>query len=454
MSGGSSSWTMGNQSNMFPPGPRGGNDSNFPRVPGAGVVGGNGITLKLLLSGEEVKYLFGAEEILLNQLKQQTGTNITLTEPGPHERVLSIPGPLDSVFKAFGLVCRKLCEFVVSLSDPSNPKMLVLRLAVHSTQCGMVIGKHGAKIKEIKEMTGANINVSQESLPESNERTVEIIGTGDSCLQSTFQVLTVLQENPPRGEVVPYVPKSLMKDLWKPIILAGDKAYIIENGVAILAPPELVKKALAETPLGKMAAALPNFDGPGAPEHMNPLALMTAISTSQRDRQLGGGGPEIVKVMKIADGVAPYVMGKNGSKVGEIRQISGANVTISTDEEISESGERMRSVIIKGTAESALLAQFLIQSNIDIWKKEQSAEWNEEQGGYQDEYIENSDHGEGFGSYNRGGPPNQFFQGNPGAGRGGAYPYPRGGRRSPMDGRRGNMQGGGNGGGRVKGRRR
>ena len=441
---------------MFPPGP-GGNGANFPRHPaGPGVVGVNGITLKLLLSGEEVKYLFGAEEVLLNQLKQQTGTNITLTEPGPHERVLSIPGPLDSVFKAFGLVCRKLCEFVVSLSDPTNPRMLVLRLAVHSSQCGMVIGKHGAKIKEIRDMTGANINVSQDSLPESNERTVEIIGTGDSCLQSTFQVLTVLQENPPRGDVVPYVPKSLMKDLWKPIILAGEKAYIIENGVAILAPPELVKKALVETPLGKMTANLPNFDGPGAPEHMNPLALMTAISTSQRDRQLGGGGPEIVKVMKIGDGVAGYVMGKNGSKVGEIRQISGANVTISTEEEISESGERMRSVVIKGTAESALLAQFLIQSNIDICKKEQSSDWNDEPGNMKDEYGENTEHGEGFGSYNRGGPPNQFYQGNPGAGRGVSQPYPRGGRISPMDGRRGNMQGGGggNGGGRAKGRRR
>ena len=33
-----------------------------------------GLILKLLLTGEEIKYLFGAEEILLDQLKQQAAT--------------------------------------------------------------------------------------------------------------------------------------------------------------------------------------------------------------------------------------------------------------------------------------------------------------------------------------------------------------------------------------------
>jgi len=400
------------------------------------------INLKLLLSGEEVKYLFGAEEVLLNQLKQQSGSNITLTEPGPHERVLSIPGTLDTVFKAFGLVCRKLWEFVVSLSDPNNPKMLVIRLAVHSTQCGMIIGKQGTKVREIRDLTGAIVNVSQESLPESNERAVEIIGTGEACLQSTYQICTVLQENPPRGEVISYQPKSLMKDLWKPIILAGDKAYIIENGIAVLAPPELVKKALAETPLGQMTAALSNLDDPTGPEHMNPLALMAAISNSQRDKVMGGGGPEITKEMRIENEVAGSVIGKHGSKVGEIRQISGANVSINTEDEKTDSGERV--VVIKGSPESVLLAQFLVQSNIDLYKKERLRESSLKQ----EEYVESLEpSGREFG-FGRGGNSNQFFGGRGGRGGGSAPPYARGSRRSPPEGRRGIH------GGRMKGRRR
>ena len=451
--GGGNSWTMGTQPNQFPSSIAG---NAMPMSRGGGVSGGMPvptsnapINLKLLLSGEEVKYLFGAEEVLLNQLKQQTGSNIQLTEPGPHERVLSIAGPLDAVIKAFGLVCRKLWEFVVSLSDPNNPKMLVLRLAVHASQCGMIIGKQGSKVREIRELTGATVNICQDSLPESNERAVEVIGTGEACLQSTYHICTVLQENPPRGEVIPYRPRSLMKDLWKPIILAGEKAYIIENGIAILAPPELVKKALAETPLGMMTAALSNMDDPSGPEHMNPVALMAAISTSQRDKVLGGGGPEITKEMRIENEVAGSVIGKHGTKVAEIRQISGAHVSINTEDEITETGERL--VIIKGTAESVLLAQFLVQANIDLYKKERVGGPPLKQEEYTDSMEPPGHGGREMGGFGRGGGNQPFFGGGRGGGgRGGGMNFNRGGRRSPPGGR-GNMQMGGRGG---KGRRR
>ena len=74
--------------------------------------------------------------MLLDQLKQQANLKITLSEKGPHERVLCIPGDVETVFKAFSLVSRKLWEFVVSLSDPSNPRMLVLR---NSLDCHVLL---------------------------------------------------------------------------------------------------------------------------------------------------------------------------------------------------------------------------------------------------------------------------------------------------------------------------
>jgi len=412
----------------------------------------NNICLKVLLSGEEVKYLFGAEEILLNQLKQQTLTNISLSEPGPHERVLTIPGQLEAVFKAFGLVCRKLWEFVVSLSDPTNPRMLVVRLAVPSSQCGMIIGKQGAKINEIRDLTGANINVSQDYLPESNERTVEMIGTGDSCLQSAYHVCTILQENPPRGENMPYTPKSLIKDMWKPIIMAGEKAYIIENGVAIIAPPQLVKNALAETPLGQFTASSENSDG--SADQMNPLALMAAISNSRKDSL--GGGPEITKEMRIESEAAGFVIGKHGAKVAEIRQISGAHVNISTEDETSDEGDRV--IVLKGSPESVLLAQLLVQSNIDLFKKDRSmrGDFSMKEDDYSDHVQDANNRDQGFGR--GGGQSVPYFSGARGqargggsGGNGGGMPYGRGGRRSPMDGRRGSSAGGI---GRGKGRRR
>jgi hypothetical protein len=67
---------------------------------GAAADGPAPINLRLLLSADEVQYLFGAEEQLLGQLRQQTGAALSLTEPGAHERVLTLTGLLDTVFKA------------------------------------------------------------------------------------------------------------------------------------------------------------------------------------------------------------------------------------------------------------------------------------------------------------------------------------------------------------------
>merc|ERR1719347_420027 len=379
----------------------GGMGSNFGNMGGLGNRdGGMGMSntflnLRIMITREEVQYLFGADETLLQLLRQQTGANIQMSDPGAHERVVSIAGGLDTIFKAFSLVCRKLWEFICGLSDPSNPRPLVLRLAVPAQQCGSIIGKQGAKIKEIRDLTGAQINVSQESLPDSNERTVEIIGSGESCLQTAYHVACIMQETSIKGEVIPYLPKPLvMEPSWRPIILANDQAYIFEGNMAVLAPPHVVKSALAETPLGPMASSIPSFGAEAAagPAHMNPVALMTAISTSQREKLGGGpGGPEVTREMHIENEAAGSVIGKGGQKVGEIRKISGAQVHISTEEEQTAEGER--TVTLTGTPESVLIAQFLVQSNIDLYKRDHQGNFSGSQDSFsaQDSHRGNSD---------------------------------------------------------------
>jgi poly(rC)-binding protein 2/3/4 len=88
----------------------------------------------------QVAFLFGFDGVLLNQLRQQTGAGLTLTDPHSHEQVLSISGTFEPLFKAFSLVCRKLWDFLAGQGP------LVLRLAVPASQCGSIIGKHGAKV--------------------------------------------------------------------------------------------------------------------------------------------------------------------------------------------------------------------------------------------------------------------------------------------------------------------
>ena len=83
-----------------------------------------------------------------------------------------------------------------------------LKLIVPASQCGSLIGKGGAKIKEIREVTGASVQVASELLPNSTERTVTIGGSRNSITQCVYQICCVMLEFPPKGTTIPYTPKA------------------------------------------------------------------------------------------------------------------------------------------------------------------------------------------------------------------------------------------------------
>ena len=64
---------------------------------------------------------------------------------------------------------------------------------------------------------------------------------------------------------------------------------MIEGGMAVPAPIHVIRTAFAETPLGPMAAIIPNFGENGAndPEYMSPVSLMVAFSSIQSDKLTG-----------------------------------------------------------------------------------------------------------------------------------------------------------------------
>ena len=123
------------------------------------------IDLKVILSKDEVAYVFGFDGVLIAQLRQQTGANVGITQGESHEYVLCIGGTIEIIFKAFSLVCRKLWDFLTGVAGgPGHDLPLTLRLAVPASQCGSIIGKQGAKVKEIRDLTGAAIQVSNSGL--------------------------------------------------------------------------------------------------------------------------------------------------------------------------------------------------------------------------------------------------------------------------------------------------
>lgn len=63
-----------------------------------------------------------------------------------------------------------------------------------ASQCGSLIGKGGVKIREIREASGAMVNVASDLLQNSTERTVSISGTAEAITEAIHQICIVMLE--------------------------------------------------------------------------------------------------------------------------------------------------------------------------------------------------------------------------------------------------------------------
>ncbi|EPY90101.1 poly(rC)-binding protein 3 isoform 2 [Camelus ferus] len=150
-----------------------------------------------------------------------SGARINISEGNCPERIVTITGPTDAIFKAFAMIAYKFEEDIInsmSNSPATSKPPVTLRLVVPASQCGSLIGKGGSKIKEIREIiqdlllwcvlplpggpsnlwflqsTGAQVQVAGDMLPNSTERAVTISGTPDAIIQCVKQICVVMLE--------------------------------------------------------------------------------------------------------------------------------------------------------------------------------------------------------------------------------------------------------------------
>lgn len=104
--------------------------------------------------------------------------------------MISATGTAEEIFRAFSFICDKLREAALADQPPPDASApeVSLRLAIPNTQAGAIIGKAGAKIKEIRDATGSSINMDKEVLPGSTERACSLSGTTVAVSQAIFHI--------------------------------------------------------------------------------------------------------------------------------------------------------------------------------------------------------------------------------------------------------------------------
>ncbi|XP_030662092.1 poly(rC)-binding protein 3 isoform X9 [Nomascus leucogenys] len=320
------------------------------------------LTIRLLMHGKEVGSIIGKKGETVKKMREESGARINISEGNCPERIVTITGPTDAIFKAFAMIAYKFEEDIInsmSNSPATSKPPVTLRLVVPASQCGSLIGKGGSKIKEIRESPGAQVQVAGAMLPNSTERAVTISGTPDAIIQCVKQICVVMLESPPKGATIPYRPKPAST----PVIFAGGQvradplaastanlslllqhpplpAYTIQGQYAIPHPDvwtQAHRPALMSSPFPMMPCCCP-----WPPSEMSPSDL-SATREEDAARQLIG-----------------CIIGRQGTKINEIRQMSGAQIKIANATE----GSSERQITITGTPANISLAQYLINARL------------------------------------------------------------------------------------------
>ncbi|XP_058524054.1 poly(rC)-binding protein 2-like [Ochotona princeps] len=303
------------------------------------------LTIRLLMHGKEVGSIIGKKGESVKKMREESGVRINISEGNCPERIITLAGPTNAIFKAFAMIIDKPEEDISSSmtnSTAASPPPVTLRLVVPASQSGSLIGKGGCKIKEIRESTGAQVQVAGDMLPDSTERAITIAGIPQSIIECVKQICVVMLESPPKGVTIPYRPKLSSS----PVIFAGGQAYTIQGQYAIPQPglTKMHQLAMQQSHF-PMTHGNTGFSGieSSSPEVKGYWGLDASAQTTSHE-------------LTIPNDLIGCIIGGQGAKINEIRQMSGAQIKIANPVE----GSTDRQVTITESAASISLAQYLI----------------------------------------------------------------------------------------------
>uniref|UniRef100_A0A667XMH0 Poly(rC) binding protein 3 n=1 Tax=Myripristis murdjan TaxID=586833 RepID=A0A667XMH0_9TELE len=309
------------------------------------------LTIRLLMHGKKGE--------TVKKMREESGARINISEGNCPERIVTITGPTDAIFKAFAMIAYKFEEDIInsmSNSPATSKPPVTLRLVVPASQCGSLIGKGGSKIKEMRESTGAQVQVAGDMLPNSTERAVTISGAPEAIIQCVKQICVVMLESPPKGATIPYRPKPAST----PVIFSGGQVRADPLGAStanlslLLQHQPLHSALMLYSPLMCQTLFYVLF----LPSSFSLCFLCSAAG-------LDASNQASTHELTIPNDVSTFVIMWN--QINEIRQMSGAQIKIANAME----GSSERQITITGTPANISLAQYLINARSEPRRRQQ-----------------------------------------------------------------------------------
>lgn len=153
--------------------------------------------IRLLIPSKIAGAIIGKGGQNIQKLRSEYKATVAVTDCQGPERTVTVGSDMESICK---IVKEMLKHF--DLRDDE----VDLRMMIHQSLAGCVIGKGGSKIKELRDKIGARLKIFSNVAPQSTDRVVQILGKPDLAIESIKEVCELVKQTPIKGPVHNYDP--------------------------------------------------------------------------------------------------------------------------------------------------------------------------------------------------------------------------------------------------------
>eukprot|EP00063_Salmo_salar_P041383 XP_014016218.1 PREDICTED: heterogeneous nuclear ribonucleoprotein K-like isoform X4 [Salmo salar] len=369
------------------------------------------VELRILLQSKNAGAVIGKGGKNIKSLRTDFNASVSVPDSSGPERILSISAEIETV----GEILLKIIPTLEEYQQYNGMDFdCELRLLIHQSLAGSIIGVKGAKIKELRENTQTSIKLFQECCPQSTDRVVLVGGKSERVVECIKIMLELIAEAPIKGRAQPYDPNFYDETYdyggftvmfeergggggRRPLggfhMRGGRGGGGFDRGPSGRGgrggpmpparrdyeemsprrgppPPHPVRGGRGESRGRNLAP--PHRGGgdrrgrPGDRYGDNMGGGGYDNNSSWDSYQSGGrgsyndmGGPVITTQVTIPKDLAGSIIGKGGQRIKQIRHESGASIKI--DEPLEGSEDRI--ITISGTQDQIQNAQYLLQNS-------------------------------------------------------------------------------------------
>jgi len=346
--------------------------------------------VRLLIPSKMAGSIIGRAGANIKELRSRNDANVRVPDnPGP-ERIMWIQS------KDYQTAINVIDQSLPYMFEESNNKgrdtgSQEIRLLIHESIVGGIIGRGGSTINQIEKESGSKVHAYQTCAPQSSDRCVVVRGRQEQIITALNQIMTFLATREVQGVHNMYDPINFdcyYADVYggygRPSdAIGGQDMPMVPRGntnnmpMGMSSRDEMAMFSRGnnmQSPGGSMYGGLNNFypvdkggmESVGLRNGLNNVASPNFV----KEEPLGYGsgtafappikdesGPVQTSKVTIPRDMGGAIIGPGGARIRKVRMDSQADIKVDEPEEGSDD----RVITITGTPQSIQTAQYLLQ---------------------------------------------------------------------------------------------